>query len=230
MRKRSKPTLGLSLRSTTCKERHAPIKDNDTEKEQEEQIVVVVPQGAVVHAEQHISSPSMLPSSPRSPRNKHRPSGYLKVTIENCVTDKVDDEKPRACNMIREALALREKYVFQPNIHPWEHPDKDVPLDPWKTDDIPSTPSSHIFKIEHGVICVYQNQQGQYLVFLSFPCFFLYTSSFDLLQLYTTKVFFANNSFVQQRQKRASLSTALLPCLNFRKIMEGYWISSTPDP
>lgn len=85
--------------------------------------------------------------------------GFEVITVWHSPTDRVDDEKTKACNMILEALGLRKKYLYSPRIAPWLAPNADQPLDPWTDDGITSV-SSHVWTLSNGVYHVYESKEG----------------------------------------------------------------------
>jgi len=219
-RRASKPCLGLSQGKVQNCDRHAPqshptlttsepVVLTPIEEEKEMEVVAKMEDDGLSISIKVPETVLHEPSGATASTPRRAPHGYLRVTIEPCVTDKVDDEKPQACNMLKESLALREKYLFKPNVPAWERPGNNQPLDPWCTDDIHAAPSAHVFKSENGVIVVYENQQGAQEVI-----------SIVSLPTHPNKIFALS---IKRLKKIDILMEGCVLCQNSRRIIVDYW-------
>ncbi len=88
---------------------------------------------------------------------------HPRVSIETGDQDgsgEVPQEVNAACQMVVEALGLRDKYLFVPLEAPWSSSRANEPLDPWHEKDL-NEASPHEFRMEpSGIFYVYSDQQG----------------------------------------------------------------------
>eukprot|EP00252_Welwitschia_mirabilis_P022782 TRINITY_DN6264_c0_g1_i1.p1 TRINITY_DN6264_c0_g1~~TRINITY_DN6264_c0_g1_i1.p1 ORF type:complete len:544 (+),score=105.26 TRINITY_DN6264_c0_g1_i1:214-1845(+) len=92
---------------------------------------------------------------------------FARLIIEP--TDPPSAEEEEVCLMLQECLGLRNRYVFKESIPPWEKESITEPGTPKRNSDpflyVPEAKSEHHFKMENGVVQVYENKDAEQPLF-----------------------------------------------------------------